>query len=144
MTPSPQRPSCSQNAQWETDRKEGFDPHTSNPQQRLLQEQPNFSPQAQDSAYGSTEAVPSRGMQVLLAEVQHAFSMLWGGRHATTTNLLVLSWAAVALAYYGLVHLDGQLHIQAAGAHIAGGGSGGSMAACADGKLQVRLLLLCV
>jgi hypothetical protein len=83
---------------------------------------------------------------VLLAEVQHAFSMLWGGSHATTTNLLVLSWAAVALAYYGLVQLDGQLHIQAAaGAAVgaaAGGGSSGSAAACADGKLQVCVLLV--
>lgn len=120
MTPSSERPSCSQTPESTVD----FQLHTSTPQQRLLQAQ-QFSPQAQDHAYtgSSTEALPSRGIQVLLAEVQHAFSMLWGGPHATTTNLLVLSWAAVALAYYGLVQLDGQLHIQAAAGAAAGSGS---------------------
>jgi hypothetical protein len=67
------------------------------------------------------------------AEVQHALGMLWGGSYATTTNLLVFSWAAVACAYYGLVQLDGQLHIQAAAA-----GGGGSVAACVNGQLQVK------
>jgi hypothetical protein len=56
----------------------------------------------------------------------------------------VLSWSAVACAYYGLVQLDGQMHIQAAGAAAAstddGGGSPATAAAaaCVHGRLQVK------
>lgn len=75
----------------------------------------------------------SSSIQVLVAEVQHAFSTLWGKPYASTTNLLLFSWAAVACAYYGLVQLEGQMHIQGAGSH------GGSAAACIDGRLQVRM-----
>jgi hypothetical protein len=89
--------------------------------------------QQQRKAARSQDPTNSNSFQKVSAEVQHALGMLWGGSHATTTNLLMFSWAAVACAYYGLVQLDGQLHIQATAA-----GSGGSVAACLDGQLQVR------
>lgn len=80
----------------------------------------------------------SSSFKTLIAEVQHSLSLLWGGPHASTTSLLVFSWAAVACAYYGLVQLEGQLHIQAAGAAAAAGGSATSPA-CVDGKLQASV-----
>jgi hypothetical protein len=80
----------------------------------------------------------SSSFRTLLTEIQHSLSLLWGGPHASTTSLLVFSWAAVACAYYGLVQLEGQLHIQAAGAAAAAGGSATSPA-CVDGKLQASV-----
>lgn len=99
---------------------------------------PHTRPQHKSSA--AFDSSQPGSLKVLAAEVQQALGTLWGGAYASSTTLLLLSWLCVACAYYGLVQLDGQLHIQAAGAAAGGaaaGGAGGTALACADGKLQV-------
>jgi hypothetical protein len=82
----------------------------------------------------------SQQLQQLLAEGRLAASLLSQPPYAKTTALLLFAWAATSFAYYGLVQLVAQLHLEVSGPAAAAAEGGG--ATCTDGSLQVRRLVL--
>lgn len=126
-----------QDTLWQRDSSSQQQQHNPSDQQ---QQQQASTPHASNHSHLTHQHIPvhsswrpGQSAWVVWVEVQHAVATLWGGPYATTTTLLVLSWAAVACAYYGLVQLDGQLHIQSAG------DAGGAAPACVGGMLQVGM-----
>ncbi|KAF6259151.1 major facilitator superfamily domain-containing protein [Scenedesmus sp. NREL 46B-D3] len=71
--------------------------------------------------------------QQLLAEGRLAAALLSKPPYARTTALLLFAWAATSFAYYGLVQLVAQLHLEVTGPAAAAGDG----ASCTDGSLQV-------
>jgi hypothetical protein len=69
-------------------------------------------------------------VQPLMDEVRASVATLSRPPYAATIGLLLFSWAGTSFAYYGLVQLVGELHMDAG--HGASGG-----AACVHGSLQV-------
>ncbi|WIA08029.1 hypothetical protein OEZ85_007499 [Tetradesmus obliquus] len=111
-------------------------PTASSPTRKHLQQQQQ---QQQWSVFGSQQ------LQQLLAEARLAAALLSRPPYASTTALLLFAWGTTSFAYYGLVQLVAQLHLEAAapaaaaaaGAAAAAAAAGGSGPTCADGSLQV-------
>jgi hypothetical protein len=105
----------------------------SGPTSKQLQQQQQ---QQQLAGFGSQQ------LQQLLSEARLAASLLSRPPYASTTALLLFAWGATSFAYYGLVQLVAQLHLEVAGpaAAAAAAGEGGGPT-CTDGSLQVKRLL---
>jgi hypothetical protein len=112
-----------------------FDGSRSNP--RLTKASNGQHPSNQQQQQQQQRAVfGSQQLQQLLAEGRLAASLLSKPPYTTTTALLLFAWAATSFAYYGLVQLVAQLHLEVSGPAAAGGAG----ATCTDESLQVRHL----
>ncbi|WIA28090.1 hypothetical protein OEZ86_010672 [Tetradesmus obliquus] len=105
--------------------------HTaSSPTSKHLQQQ-----QQQQQQWG---VFGSQQLQQLLAEARLAAALLSRPPYASTTTLLLFAWGTTSFAYYGLVQLVAQLHLEvAAPAAAAAAAAEGSGPTCMDGSLQV-------